>query len=290
MKLPAFEYRSPNSVAEVIRILADEQGEAKIIAGGQSLVPVMAYRFASPSVLIDLARVEGLRGIVIDDAGVCIGAMTRWREIEDHVGLRTACPLAGAAVAHIAHYQIRNRGTIGGSLAHADPSAEMPGIVVTCDAHIDVEGPSGTRCIAAQDFFLGPLTTCLAEDEVLKAVRFPAWPAGRRWAFDEFAQRRGDFAFAGIALYYDVQDDGSVGNAHVGVIGATDVPRRLTPVEQVLNGRQLDDALVAQAARIAAASVTPGDDLHASAAYRRSLVGTLVERALITASTRVMPS
>jgi carbon-monoxide dehydrogenase medium subunit len=290
MKLPSFDYQSPTSLAEVIRILTQEQGSAKLLAGGQSLVPVMAFRLASPTVLVDLANVAGLDGITVDDTGVSIGAMVRWCDIEKDHRLRDACPLVSAAVEHIAHYQIRNRGTIGGSLAHADPAAEMPGIAATCDAQLEVAGPSGTRLIAARDFFLGPLTTSLADDEVLKAVRFPVWPARRRWAFDEFAQRRGDFAFAGIAVYYDEAADGSVVNAHVGVIGATDVPRRLEAVERAIDGKRLDDAVIAAAAAIAAASVQPDGDIHASAAYRRSLVGTLVERTLSTASTRSFPS
>ncbi len=290
MKLPSFDYQSPTSLAEVIRILSEEQGEAKIIAGGQTLVPVMAFRLVNPTVLVDLALVPELKGITIDDAGVSIGAMVRWRDIGDDVRLRTACPLAAAAIEHIAHYQIRNRGTIGGSLAYADSAAEMPGIVVTCEAQLELAGPSGTRLVAASDFFVGPLTTCLAEDEVLVAVRFPAWPARRRWAFDEFAQRRGDFAFAGIALYYDELADGSAVNTHVGVIGATDVPRRLEAVEQAINGKRLDDAVIAAAAAVASVSVDPRDDMYCSAAYRRALVGTLVERTLLTASTRSMQS
>jgi aerobic carbon-monoxide dehydrogenase medium subunit len=286
MKLPPFDYQAPATLREAVQILSDNAGAAKAIAGGQSLIPILAFRLASPNILVDLGGIAGLDDITIGEAGVSIGAMVRWRELEEHAGLRSACPLIPAAVGHIAHYQIRNRGTIGGSLAHADPAAEMPGIAVTCDAQIEIAGKSGARRIDARDFFLAPLTTCLAHDELITAIHFPCWPAARRWAFEEFSQRRGDFAFAGIALHYDEQPDGAIANAHIGVIGATDIPRRLSAVEQTLNGRRLDDSILALAAKTASSAVEPDDDIHASAAYRRALVGTLVERALIAAASR----
>jgi carbon-monoxide dehydrogenase medium subunit len=286
MKLPPFDYQAPATLREAVQILSDGAGAAKAIAGGQSLIPILAFRLANPSVLVDLGGIPGLNDIAIGEAGVSIGAMVRWRELEDHAGLRSACPLIPAAVGHIAHYQIRNRGTIGGSLAHADPAAEMPGIAAACDAQIEIIGKTGKRTVNAHDFFLGPLTTCLAHDELITAIHFPPWPSTRRWAFEEFSQRRGDFAFAGIALYYDQRPDGTIENAHVGVIGATQVPCRLAAVEQTLNGKKLDDNVLSIAAKTAAASVEPDDDIHASAAYRRALVGTLVERSLIAAVTR----
>jgi carbon-monoxide dehydrogenase medium subunit len=286
MKLPPFEYQAPASVGEAIQILADQDGAAKVIAGGQSLIPLLAFRLASPRVLVDLSGIAGLNEIAIGPSGVSIGAMVRWRELDEHAGLRGACPLIAAAVGHIAHYQIRNRGTIGGSLAHADPAAEMPGVAVTCEARIEIAGRTGPRLVDARDFFLGPLTTCLAHDELIKAVHFPPWPKARRFAFEEFAQRRGDFAFAGVALYYDEGPDGTIANAHVGVIGVTPVPCRLDAVEDSLNGRRLDDNVLTLTAKAASASVEPDDDIHASAAYRRALVGTLVERALMAAAKR----
>jgi carbon-monoxide dehydrogenase medium subunit len=290
MKLPAFEYERPATLEDAIRLLSDQSGAAKIIAGGQSLLPMMAFRLANPGVLVDLAGIPCLNEIKINKSGVSIGSMVRWRDIEKHPGLATANPLIFAAVNYIAHYQIRNRGTIGGSLAHADPAAEMPGIVVTCDAQIEVSGATGRKHVDASDFFLGPLTTCLAHDEIIEAIHFPPWPPARRWAFDEFSQRRGDFAFAGIALYYDEQPDGTIENAHVGVIGAASMPRRLETVEEALNGKRLDASIVALASKTASESVDPDDDIHASAAYRRALVGTLVERTLTAASNRVAMS
>jgi carbon-monoxide dehydrogenase medium subunit len=286
MKLPPFDYQAPATLGEAVQILSDNAGAAKAIAGGQSLIPILAFRLASPNILVDLSGIAGLDDITIGEAGISVGAMVRWRELEDHAGLRSACPLIPAAVDHIAHYQIRNRGTIGGSLAHADPAAEMPGIAAACDAQIEIVGTTGTRKVDAQDFFLGPLTTCLAHDELITAIHFPPWRSARRWAFEEFSQRRGDFAFAGIALYYDERPDGIIENAHVGVIGATHIPRRLAAVEDALNGKKPTDTILALAAKTASSSVEPNDDIHASAAYRRALVGTLVERSLIAAANR----
>jgi carbon-monoxide dehydrogenase medium subunit len=180
----------------------------------------------------------------------------------------------------VAHYQIRNRGTVGGSLAHADPAAELPGIAVACDAEIAVTGRDGARVIPADEFFLGALTTALAPDEIVTELRFPHWPAGRRFGFQEFALRRGDFALAAAAVFYDPDRAGRAANAHVGVIGVGDKPARLRVVEAVLDGAPIDAETIARAAAATSAAVDPQDDIHASGAYRRSLVGTMVERAL----------
>ena len=284
MKLPPFEYASPATLAEAVALLAAHGGEAKAIAGGQSLVPMLAFRLAAPTLLVDLRKIPELDRITVAREGVRLGAMVRWRDIEDDARLATAHPLLKAAVAQVAHYQVRNRGTVGGSIAHADPAAEMPGIAVTCEAEIAVTGTSGTRVIRAADFFLGSLTTALAPDEIIVEVRLPPWPPHRRWGFQEFARRRGDFAMAGAALFYDEDDSGKAGNAHVGVIGVDDRPQRLTAVEAVLNGRVVHEATIAEAQKAASASVNPSDDIHASAAYRRALVGIMVERALQSAS------
>jgi carbon-monoxide dehydrogenase medium subunit len=206
--------------------------------------------------------------------------MVRWRDIEDDDRLDAAHPLLKAAITHVAHYQIRNRGTVGGSIAHADPAAEMPGIAMTCDAEIAVVGRSGARVFAVADFFQGALTTVLEPDQIIVEIRLPPWPKGRRWGFQEFARRRGDFAMAGAAVFYDQDARGRAMNAHVGVIGVGDRPLRLDGVEDVLNGQLIDDATIAKAEAAVSAAVDPQDDIHASAAYRRALVGTMVERAL----------
>ncbi len=198
MKPAPFDYVCPAALDEAVALLAARPGEARPIAGGQSLMPLLAFRLAAPALLVDLRNIPGLDGIAVSDDGVRLGARVRWRDIEDDPRLRSAHPLLAAAVGHVAHYQIRNRGTVGGSLAHADPAAEMPGIAVTCEAEIAAVGPTGARAIAAAEFFFGPLATALAPDEIITELQLPAWLAGRRWGFEEFSRRRGDFALAGV--------------------------------------------------------------------------------------------
>ena len=283
MKLPAFEYACPATLKEAVALLASHDGEAKPIAGGQSLMPMMAFRVAQPSLLVDLRKLPDLNKISIDPDGIRLGAMVRWRDIQDDKRLAKAHPLLQAAIAHVAHYQIRNRGTVGGSVCHADPAAEMPGIAVTCDAEITVMGKNGQRVIKAADFFLGALTTALKPDEILTELKLPAWPVSRQFGFQEFARRRGDFAMAGVAVFYD-PDGGKATNAHVGVIGVGDRQRRLGKAEAALNGNAVNDMTIAKAAEAASAEVEAQDDIHASAAYRRALTGTLLERALKSAA------
>ncbi len=284
MKLPPLEYACPTSLSEAVALLAAGGGEARALAGGQSLMPMLAFRVVAPALLVDLRKLPELREIEISADGVRLGAMVRWRDIEDDERLTAAHPLLKAAVAHVAHYQIRNRGTVGGSIAHADPAAEMPGIAVTCDAEIAATGAAGQRTIRAADFFLSALTTALKHDEIITEIRLPAWPAKRRWGFREFARRRGDFAMAAAALFYDQDAAGKAINAHVGMIGVGDRPCRLPEVEALLNGRTIDEATIERAAEITSATVDAQEDIHASAAYRRSLAGTMVERALRSAA------
>ena len=283
MKLPPFEYACPSTISEAVTLLASHDGDAKPLAGGQSLVPMMAFRVVAPALLVDLRKLPELRQIKIADDGVTLGAMVRWREILDDARLRTAHPLLVTAVEHVAHYQIRNRGTVGGSIAHADPAAEMPGIAVTCEAKIAVVGKAGAHTIDAANFFKGPLVTALDSDEIITEIRLPAWPAKRRFGFREFARRRGDFAMAGVALFYD-EDNGTAKNVHVGAIGVAERPLRLAAVEQALNGRTIDEAAMTEAEAAASASVDPADDIHASGAYRKALIGVMVERALRAAA------
>lgn len=285
MKPASFDYEAPVTLPEAISLLRSHP-DATVIAGGQSLMPVLAFRLATPSMLVDLRRLPGLNDIAIDDNGVRLGALVRWRDIEGDRRLAQAHPLLREAVAHVAHYQVRNRGTVGGSLAHADPAAELPGVAVTCDAEIALAGAAGARTVPAGEFFTGPLSTVRQPDEIITELHLPYWPRDRRWAFREFARRQGDFALAGVLLFYDEDQHGTVGNAHVGVIGACHRPHRLTGVETLLNARPVDDDLIRRAAALAAEEVDPPDDLHGDAAYRRGLVTTLVQRALHAAQTR----
>jgi len=280
MKLPPFDYALPESLSEAVALMAVRNGDAKALAGGQSLVPMLAFRIASPSLIVDLGKVAELKRISIADDGVTLGAMVRYRDILDDPALHAAQPLLVEAVRHVAHYQIRNRGTVGGSLAHADPAAELPCVALTCAAEITAVGANGARTIAAADFFRGPLMTALEPNEIISAVRLPPWPAGRRFGFAEFARRQGDFALAAAALFYDRAADGTARNAKVGVIGAADRPLRLSAVEAAINGSVIDAATIAAAASAARAAADPGDDIHASGAYRRVLLGVMVERVL----------
>jgi carbon-monoxide dehydrogenase medium subunit len=284
VKLPAFDYAAPASLNEAIELLAAHE-DALPLAGGQSLIPILAFRLAAPSLLVDLRRIPGLDTITISEGGISLGAKVRWCDIEADRRLGSGHPLLADAVSYIAHYPIRSRGTVGGSLAHADTAAELPGIAVTCDAEIIAVGTAGTRSIAARDFFTGPMMNSLAHDELVTELRLPAWPPARRWAFEEFARQHGAFALAGIALYFDLQN-GVATNVHIGVIGASAQLERLAAAEAVLNGRTVDAAAIVETAQAAAAAIDPADDTDAPAAYRRALVETLTARALQRAAAR----
>jgi carbon-monoxide dehydrogenase medium subunit len=284
MKLPAFDYACPATVAEAVALLAAHGGEAKLIAGGQSLVPMLAFRLAAPTLLVDLRKLDELRDITIGDGGVTLGAMVRWCDVLEHPRLRQAHPLLAAAVEHIAHYQIRNRGTVGGSLAHADPAAELPCIAVTCEAEIIAFGAKGRRVITAAEFFWGALLTALQPDEIITEIRFPAWPQDRRFGFRQFARRRGDFALAAAAVCFDAVEQ-KFRNVRIGAIGAADRPMRLAAAERVLEAHDMTEAGIGAGAAAAAGAADPADDIHASGAYRKTLIGVMVERALRDAMT-----
>ena len=279
MKPAAFEYLRPATLDEAIGLLARHEG-ARPIAGGQSLLPVMNFRLAAPSMLVDIGRLPGLREIEIGAEAVTIGALVRWSDIERDPRLEAAHPLLAEAVRHVAHYQIRNRGTVGGSLAHADPAAELPGIAVACAGTVLIAGSSGQREVAAERFFVGALSTALEPGELIVGLRLPAWRPGRRWGFQEFSRRRGDFALAGAAVHFDRDEAGAVRDPHVGVIGANPRPIRLAAVEALLAGKQVTPELIAASGEAARGAVDPSDDLHGTEAYRRQLAGTMVERAL----------
>ncbi len=286
MKLPPFEYASPSTLQEATALLAQHNGEARPIAGGQSLLPIMAFRLAAPALLVDLNRIPGLNSIEVREDGVYVGALTRWSQIEADERLASAHPLLREAVTNIAHYQIRNRGTIGGSLAHADPAAEMPALVITCEAEINITGAKSTRTVAARDFIKGPLETALESDELIISVKFPLWQPHRRWAFKEFAKRRGDFALGGVALHFNEDAQGNASRVHIGAFGTGETPARLAAAEQFVTGKRVDAQVAHAAGNIARSAVQAAGDMHASAEYRQALIGTLLERALIEAASR----
>jgi len=284
MKPVAFNYERPTTLADAAMLLGQANGFSKALAGGQSLGPMLNLRLAQPDLLVDITSIAELTEVSETQDRLEIGACITHANIEDGRIPDHFAGLMQRVAGRIAYRAVRNRGTIGGSIAHADPAAEMPGIAVTCDAEIAVTGSKGSRVIRADDFFVGALTTALEHDEIITEVRLPAWPSKRRWGFREFARRRGDFAMAAAALFYDQDASGKATNAHVGIIGLGDRPCRLPEVEAVLNGRAVDEATMERAAEVTSATVKAQEDIHASAAYRRSLAGTMVERALRSAA------
>lgn len=279
MKLPKFDYQAPTSLQAAIDLLAADPG-ARALAGGQSLIPILAFRLGSPTMLVDLGKIPGLDKIEIAHGTIRIGALTRWSALQADAGLAQHHPLLLAAIHHVAHYQIRHRGTVGGSLAHADPAAELPGIAVACEGTIIAHGPAGERRIAAADFFLGALTTALMPGELIVALELPAMSAERAWGFQEFSRRHGDFALAGAAVHFTRDAAGLIADAHIATIGTSDRAARLPAAETLLSGKAPSLDLLRAVGDAAAAEVDANDDLHGSAAYRRALAGTMVTRAL----------
>jgi len=287
MKPPAFYYVRAHDVAHAVSLLAAHGGEATPLAGGQSLMPALNFRLAAPGVLVDLNGIVELGACSVDvDGALVAGATTRHRHVETSTIVARAWPLLANAMGSVAHVAIRHRGTIGGSLCHADPSAEWPALCLACDASIELQGPHGTRHMAAGDFMQGLFTTARAADELLVRVRFPTWPRGRRWGFRELARRRGDFAVAGTACTLDVDASGTCTDARVVVFGVADGPARATASEAELRGRRIDADAIRDAAELAVAGLEARSDPHASAAYRLELVRTLTARALDDALAR----
>jgi CO/xanthine dehydrogenase FAD-binding subunit len=282
MKPAAFDYVQPDTLDEVASILAERGGEAKILAGGQSLVPLLNFRMLRPSILVDINRVPNLAYVREDGIGLRIGAMTRHHTLETSLLVRERFPVLTEAMAHVAHLAIRNRGTIGGSLSNADPAAELPMMAVLLDAEILTRAKAETRVHHAQDFFLGPLTTVLEEDEIVTEIGLPLLPAGSGWAFEEFSQRSGDFAIAAVAATLSLRKD-RIAQARVALMGVDETPIRLRDVEAGLAGQTLSARLLTEVARRAREVVQPNSDLRASADYRRHLVAALTERVLATA-------
>jgi aerobic carbon-monoxide dehydrogenase medium subunit len=280
MKFPSFAYVRPTSVKDAVRHLVDGDGEARIIAGGQSLLPMMAFRLLRPAVLVDIGDIEELKTIAVDGDAISIGALVRWCEIERSALLSELLPLLPAAMAHVAHYQIRNRGTIGGSLAHCDPAAEMPALAIVCDAEIVISGPAGDRVAPAREVLCEALAPAIEPDEMIVAVRFARWSTARKWGFSEISRRKGDFAMAGIALHYEQGSDARMIDVHVGVFGAAQVPQRLPKIEGLLEGRRPTEDLIAGASAAVAEGIDPPEDIHATAEYRRALAAVVFERAL----------
>jgi carbon-monoxide dehydrogenase medium subunit len=283
VKLPYVEYEAPTTVAEAVDLLAEHQDEASVLAGGQSLIPLMALRLARPAVLIDINGLSELVGVSVTDGTVAIGAMTREYVAEDSATVGDTVPLLAAALPLIGHDAIRSRGTIGGSLAHADPAAELPAVALALDAEFVVRSRAGERVIPAADWFEGYLATSRRPDEILAEVRFPAAGPGTGVAFLEVARRHGDFAIVGLAVSLTLAD-GVISDARLAFAGVSDVPVRAAEAEDFLAGERPSAELFAEAARRAAAGLDPPADLNGSSEYRKQVAATLVRRGLQAAA------
>ncbi|MEA2878115.1 MAG: 3-oxo-Delta1-steroid hydratase/dehydrogenase medium subunit [Hyphomicrobiales bacterium] len=282
MKPPAFEYRVAESVEAAVAMLADAGGDAKVLAGGQSLVPMLNFRLLRPAILVDINRIPGLASIEEEGDAIRVGALTRHYQLETSAVIATHLPVLRAAMAHVAHLAIRNRGTIGGSLTHADPAAELPMMALLLDATISVESPKGRRTVAARDFFLGALSVALEPDELVTEVVFPKLPPNTGWGFEEVSRRHGDFALAAVGVTLTVTD-GTIAQARIAIAGADERAVRASEAEALLKGQALEAKLLDAACGAARAAVNPNTDLHASAGYRRHLVGVLTGKALSVA-------
>jgi aerobic carbon-monoxide dehydrogenase medium subunit len=283
MKLPYVEYEAPTTIAEAVDLLAEHEDEASVLAGGQSLIPLMALRLARPAVLIDINGLSELSLVAVTDGRVAIGAMTREYVAEDSATVSDAAPLLAAALPLIGHEAIRSRGTIGGSLAHADPAAELPAVALALDAEFAVRGRAGERVVPAADWFEGYLATSRRPDELLTEVRFPVAAPGTGVAFLEIARRHGDFAIVGLAVSLTLAD-GVISDARLAFAGVSDVPVRVAEAEDLLLGERPSAELFAEAARVATAGLDPPADLNGSSEYRKQVAATLVRRGLQAAA------
>ena len=283
MKLPYVEYEAPTTMAEAVDLLAEHQDEASVLAGGQSLIPLMALRLARPAVLIDINGLSELSLVAVEDGRVTIGAMTREYVAEDSATIGDTVPLLAAALPLIGHEAIRSRGTICGSLAHADPAAELPAVARALDAEFVVRGRAGERVVPAADWFEGYLATSRRPDEILAEVRFPAARPGTGVAFLEVARRHGDFAIVGLAVSLTLAD-GVISDARLAFAGVSDVPVRAAEAEDLLVGERPSAELFAEAARVATAALDPPADLNGSPEYRKQIAATLVRRGLQAAA------
>ena len=284
MKPPPFSYHDPESVEDVLALLGRLEN-ATLLAGGQSLMPMLNMRLVLPDHLVDLNRVAALSYIRGDGEALHIGAMTRQRDLEFSAAVHLHCPLMAEALQCVGHRQTRNRGTLGGSLSHLDPAAELVAVAAALEATIEIQGPAGTRTLPVDEFAAGYMTPAIEPGELMTAVRFPVWPEGHGYAFVEFARRQGDFAIVSAAALLEEGDNGTITRASLTLGGVGFKPVRLSNVERALTGEAASDELF-RAACEAARDVEALDDVHAPASYRQHLAAVLARRALETAHRR----
>jgi CO/xanthine dehydrogenase FAD-binding subunit len=289
MKPPAFKYIAARTVDEALGLLGSEGERAKILAGGQSLTPMLNFRLAHPEVLVDINRIKELEFVTERDGGLAIGCLTRHRTIETSSSIRKQYPILSAAAEQVAHVAIRTRGTFGGSLAHADPAAEFPVIALLLDATMNLRGPKGTRSLPAKEFFVNLFSTALQPDELLVEVRIPRWPAGRGWGFHELSRRPGDFAIAIVAAAVTMER-GKFKEVRIGMGGVGPTALRASKAEQLLKDQAPDDGALQAAGQAASEASDPPDDIHGSAEFRRHAVEVLTRRALKDAVERASAS
>jgi aerobic carbon-monoxide dehydrogenase medium subunit len=284
MKPVDFSLHRPQSVDEALTVLAEHPEEAKVLAGGQSLVPLLNFRLARPELLVDLGRIAALAGLRRTHDQLVVGSMVRQAFVEHSDAVAEHAPLLAAACPYIAHPPIRNRGTVGGSLAHADPAAELPAVARALDATFVATGPRGRREIPSHEFFRGHLVTALEPDELLVEIRFARAPARTGAAFEEVSRRRGDFALVGAGAQVSIGDGNGdadvVRDIRICLTGVASTPRRATEAEQLLEGHVLSERLLGQAAEVTADTLEPSTDLHATSDYRRHVAGEMLARAV----------
>lgn len=288
MKPAIFEYFAPATLDETLELLYEHGDEAKILAGGQSLMPLMNLRLARPKVIVDINRLSGLdRMTLTGEGGLVIGALARHRAVEKSALVREQNPLLASAIPLIGHFQIRNRGTMGGSLVHADPAAELPALSVLLGCEFCLARKGSVRVVPAADFFLGYMATAIEPGELLTEIRFPKWRPGAAWAIDEIARRKGDFALVGVALSAELDDGAHIRDVVIVMFGVGGKPQRIESAESILKGRRVDQGVLRDLGQAVAKELEPDSDIHASAEYRKEVGGVLARRALESALARL---
>ncbi|HEY2770819.1 MAG TPA: xanthine dehydrogenase family protein subunit M [Solirubrobacteraceae bacterium] len=285
MKPPQFDYHDPQTVDDALGLLAEHGEDSKVLAGGQSLVPLLNFRLASPDHLIDLSRIPELAYVNRSGGRLRIGTMTRQSTVEHSPLVADNWPLITEALELVAHSQIRNRGTVGGSVAHADPAAELPLVFTTLDATMHLRSKGGRRSVPVSEFFLTHLTTVIEADELLVELEVPPVPAGTGWGFSEYSRRHGDFALGGASALVTIEDDVCT-RARIGLLAAADRPLRVEAAEKVLEGEAVTTESTAEAARAAVADINPTGDIHGGSEYRKQLIEGMVRRAIDKATAR----